>query len=49
MEEKVKGVRMNCVGDVAKSICTEESDIYASIAEKIGVPLVIRKIPHAMC
>jgi hypothetical protein len=61
-QEKVKGVRMNCTGDVltcmrkmtesvdvAKSMCTEESDVYSSIVEKVGIPLVVRKIPHAMC
>jgi hypothetical protein len=32
--------------DVAKSLCAEELDIDAAIAEKVDVPLVIRKIPY---
>jgi hypothetical protein len=35
--------------DVIKSLCTAESDIPATIADKIGTPLVIKRIPHALC
>jgi len=61
-EEKVKGVRMNCLGDqtvccrdaiepmdVARSMCTKDSDLSSEVADKIGVPMVICKIPHALC
>jgi hypothetical protein len=61
-EDKVKGVRMNCIGDeimccrsamepvdVARSLCTEQSDINSDMADRIGVPIIIRKIPRALC
>lgn len=59
--EKVKGVRLNCVGDyrvslrpmidpkdVLKSVCDSESELNTAIAEKLGIPLIIRKVPHAL-
>jgi hypothetical protein len=59
--EKVKGVRINCVGDrniceqmsyesvdVAKSFCSEETNYMAPLADKIGVPLVVRKLPQTL-
>ncbi|EAT89587.1 MYND-type zinc finger protein samB [Parastagonospora nodorum] len=61
-KDKVKGVRINCIGDeimccrnamepvdVARSLCTEQSDINSDMADRIGVPIIIRKIPHALC
>jgi hypothetical protein len=60
--EKVKGVRINCMGDktmclqrayetvdAAKSLCSEDTDLPSPLADKIGMPLVIRKIPHPLC
>jgi hypothetical protein len=60
-EEKVQGVRLNCLGDinicrqlpyrpvdVAKSLCSEETDLIAPLADKLGVPLVLRKVPHTL-
>jgi hypothetical protein len=58
--ERVKGVRLNCTGDehiamrpfesveASESLCGQESDMTAEIAEKIGIPLLIRKIPQAI-
>jgi hypothetical protein len=60
--EKVKGVRINCMGDktmclqrayetvdAAKSLCSEDTDLPSPLADKIGMPLVICKIPHPLC
>jgi hypothetical protein len=34
--------------DAVKSLCSEETDLVTPLADKIGVPLVLRKLPHSL-